>query len=86
MKYLTSQRALTSTSPYSSFCSLTLEVLGLRSFAFIDLNGKWHQRGKMGWFGCHSKEVEEQDWATEYWDDFNSLDDNVIASCYDCHI
>lgn len=55
-------------------------------FAFIDLNGKWHQKGEMGWFGCHSEEVEEQDWATEYWDYFNSLDDNVIVSCYDCHI
>lgn len=55
-------------------------------YAFIDTNGEWHERGKMGWFGCASNEVEYDAWEKEYKQYLNSLSDDVTITIIDCHI
>lgn len=35
-------------------------------YAFIDLEGEWHSRGQMGWFGMSSDDDEPFDWAAKY--------------------
>ena len=55
-------------------------------FAFIDVEGGWHERGKMGWFGATSDEVEVNAWREEFSSALNSLDPEYWITVVDCHI
>ena len=55
-------------------------------FAFIDLDGEWHQKGDMGWWGIATNLKEEEAWKKEYDNYITSLDDNIQAVVVDCHI
>jgi hypothetical protein len=46
--------------------------------------GKWYEKGKMGWFGMSSNEKDT--WEDEFMKMFNALPDDEIVSVYDCHI
>jgi hypothetical protein len=56
-----------------------------RTFGVV-MDGKWYERGSMGWWGCVSDEKDEETWSVE----FNSLVDNLpgdtVLTVVDCHI
>ena len=55
----------------------------LQTFAIVK-DGKWYEKGKMGWFACVSNENPE--WNKEFDKLFNSLPDETLISLYDCDI
>lgn len=55
----------------------------LSSFAVLK-DGKWYQRGEMGWWGCVSD--ENDDWDSEFGKLVESLRDDQWLSFLDCHI
>lgn len=70
---------------------ITAEVMaqwdkaGVRTpFAFLDKNGAWHQKGRMGWFATVSD--ENHDWPGDFAKEFAKLDDQDWLVAVDCHI
>lgn len=57
----------------------------ITTFAFLH-EGKWHQRGEMGWFGQASNEISEDEWNKEFNKFLDALPDDTLLSVYDCHI
>lgn len=55
----------------------------LSSFAFLK-DGKWAQKGDMGWFGVVID--ENKDWPEQLQELKNQVNDNDLVSIYDCHI
>lgn len=55
-------------------------------FAFVDLKGNWHEKGKMGWWGIVTDEKESEDWNDHFVNYVRSLDQDTIITCVDCHI
>lgn len=49
-------------------------------------DGKWYERGGMGWFGIVMDERESVEWVTEWNDIWNSIPDDTMVSVYDLHI
>lgn len=47
-------------------------------------DGKWIQKGEMGWFGCSSN--EEASWETKWFELFDSVPDDHFVVLVDCHI
>lgn len=54
-------------------------------FAYV-LNGEWHERGHMGWFGMASNEMPEDVWDVEVSAIYDSLDPDTLLTNCDCHI
>lgn len=49
-------------------------------------DGKWDERGRMGWFGIVSEPCDYDEWdlhCREIWD---SIDDNAMITLVDCHV
>lgn len=80
-----------------SWCSP--EAFGPDKQAFIDqsvkktlvpfamlVNGKWHERGSMGWFGMVSDEKEQTSWEDEFQALFDAVPDDETITMVDCHI
>ena len=57
----------------------------LSSYAVIK-DGKWYERGEMGWWGMASNEKDENEWNKEFSQLIEELPDNTLLSLYDCHI
>lgn len=55
------------------------------TFAVIK-DGKWYQRGEMGWWAIVSDEKEEGVWEKEFAALFDSIPEDTLVSVYDCHI
>lgn len=55
------------------------------TFAVL-MDGKWYERGSMGWWGCVSGEKAREEWAAEYERLVYGLPDDTLLSVYDCHI
>jgi hypothetical protein len=57
------------------------------TFCVLDDNG-WHEKGKMGWFGCSSDEVEDREqWGDSYYTKFIENEDPMtVFVIVDCHI
>lgn len=57
------------------------------AFALVDLDGNWHEKGRMGWFGCSSETEESaaeyRKRANEYLD---TLDPEAWVIAVDVHI
>jgi len=53
------------------------------TFAIIK-DGKWFERGEMGWWGIVLNEKDS--WDIEFKKLFDSLSDDTLLSVYDCHI
>lgn len=53
-------------------------------FAFIDHDGEWHEKGRMGWFAMVSDEKADEAWEAEYRDYLSRYDGMVTL--IDCHI
>jgi hypothetical protein len=56
------------------------------TYAFIDTEGKWHQRGEMGWFGCDDKEKGTPDYDEAFWQFVRALSPEQRVYVVDCHI
>ncbi len=59
-----------------------------RTFALITLDGEWHEKGKMGWFGIDDSTKESQELYLDFFQKEMSKEEN--QDCYlavvDCHI
>lgn len=49
-------------------------------------DGKWYEKGEMGWWGCVSNEKEQKNWGEEFNKLINGIQDDTLLSIYDCHI
>lgn len=49
-------------------------------------DGKWYEKGEMGWFAMVANEKDQEQWNEEVAKLIDSLDDNTMISVYDCHI
>ena len=58
------------------------------TLAVVTPDGKWHEKGSMGWFGVSSETPEEaRDWDRNYRDRFiDTADPEWILTIVDCHI
>lgn len=52
-------------------------------FAYL-IDGKWYERGNMGWFACISN--EDEDWNNTAIKLFDDISDDTIITVVDCHI
>jgi hypothetical protein len=57
----------------------------ISSFAIIK-DGKWYERGEMGWWGMVGNEKDEEVWSEEFTKLFNSISDDTLVTVVDCHI
>jgi hypothetical protein len=57
----------------------------LATFAVIK-DGKWYQRGDMGWWGMVSNEEDRDTWYKQVSDLINGLPDDTLLTVVDCHI
>jgi len=57
----------------------------ITTFAVIK-DGKWYERGEMGWWAVVTNEKDRDAWIKEFNDLFNSLPDDTLLSMFDCHI
>jgi len=56
------------------------------TFAYVDLEGEWIEKGEMGWWGMTANEKAEVDWDKQYFEWLKSLPrDTWLINC-DCHI
>lgn len=49
-------------------------------------DGKWYEKGEMGWFGISTNEMSETKWTAQVAQMINELPDDTLISIYDCHI
>lgn len=56
------------------------------TFAFLDSDGKWHERGEMGWWGIVTNESAEDEWYGRYEKLVAAEADNAWFVLVDCHI
>lgn len=49
-------------------------------------DGKWYEKGKMGWWGMASNEKDQEIWNAEINKLLSNLPEDTILSVYDCHI
>ena len=54
-------------------------------YAFVK-DGKWHQKGQMGWFGMRSNEMSQDQWNKIVNDMLDALPDEEMVTLVDCHI
>lgn len=57
----------------------------LQTFAVVK-DGKWYERGTMGWWGTVSDEKSDMEWSRQFYALLDSLPDDTMLSVYDCHI
>lgn len=57
----------------------------LSTFAIIK-DGKWYQKGEMGWWGMVSDEKDQEKWNKEFSILLDSVPDDTLLSIMDCHI
>ncbi|WNM70125.1 hypothetical protein [Myxococcus phage Mx1] len=49
-------------------------------------DGKWYERGEMGWWGVVSDEKDANDWKTEMKELLSGISDDTLITIVDCHI
>lgn len=57
----------------------------LSTFAVLK-DGKWYEKGEMGWWGMVSNEQDQDEWNTQVTKLINGLPEDTLISLYDCHI
>lgn len=57
----------------------------MRTFAVVK-DGKWYERGEMGWWGCVHDEKPAEEWSSQFAQLIDGLPDNAVLTCVDCHI
>lgn len=68
----TMQQAIDAAKPFGTFAVL--------------LDGKWYERGDMGWWGCVSNKKDEAVWDAEFNKLLTSLPPEKVITIVDCHI
>ncbi len=58
---------------------------GISTFAIIK-DGKWFEKGQMGWWGLVHDEMEQDVWHNQFELMLHTLPDDTLLSVYDCHI
>lgn len=54
-------------------------------FALV-ADSAWRERGRMGWFGMASDELDPEDWNGMVARIYDQLPDDALLTCVDCHI
>ena len=49
-------------------------------------DGKWYERGQMGWFGISSNEKDPEEWSSNFYKLIDSLPEDTRLTIVDCHI
>lgn len=57
----------------------------ISTFAVVK-DGEWYERGEMGWWGCVSNEMDENEWGNKVRELLEGLPDETLISIVDCHI
>lgn len=57
----------------------------ISTFAVIK-DGKWYEKGSMGFWACVSNEKDQDEWEKEFSSLLDTLPDDTLISVYDCHI
>ena len=57
----------------------------LGTFAVVK-DGKWYERGEMGWWACVSNEKDGNKWQEEFNKLLDEADNNTLLTVVDCHI
>jgi len=55
------------------------------TFAVVK-DGKWYERGEMGWWGCVGNEKDHGEWNEEFMKLLESVSDDALITIVDCHI
>lgn len=55
-------------------------------YCFVDLDGIWHERGEMGWWGMSFNEQSKEAWEKEFREYLKSVPDNTLLTVIDFHI
>ncbi len=55
-------------------------------FCYIDPDGDWCEKGRMGWWAMVSDETSDQSWEKQFKDFIDSIDYNCIVTAVDFHI
>ena len=55
------------------------------TFAILK-DGRWYERGKMGWWACVADEKDPVKWDAEFWKLIDQTSDDTLLSVVDCHI
>lgn len=55
------------------------------TFAVVN-DGKWYERGKMGWWACVADEKDNETWNSMFTNLIDSLPDETPITLVDCHI
>lgn len=66
---------------YAQLC----RARAVSTFAVV-IDGKWYERGSMGWFACVADEKDERKWQEECAKLLAQASDDTLISIYDCHI
>jgi hypothetical protein len=56
------------------------------TYAFVDANGDWYQKGEMGWWGMDDESRGTDNYDNEFWEMINNLHPDAMVSVVDCHI
>jgi len=71
-------------------CGRDLYIQAARDRAVITFavlnDGKWYERGEMGWWACVSNEKPKGQWESEFNSLLDSLPGNILLTVVDCHI
>ena len=64
------------------------QAMAFHTYAVITEDGKWHAPGDVGWFGCSSDTIEENNkFQNTFFDKFiKDLPDDTLLTIVDCHI
>ena len=79
--YFDEEQYLTSRFEYAKKCQDEAVV----TYALLK-DGKWYQRGQMGWWGMASDEKDQDVWNQEFTKIVDSLPDDTMLTVVDCHI
>lgn len=62
--------------------------LTFSTFAVVTVDGVWHEKGDMGYWGMSSETSDDDKrWLDNYWKAFlKDLDPDTLVTIYDCHI
>lgn len=66
-------------------CLANARARAIQTFAVVK-DGKWYQRGEMGWWGIVSKEDEPEVWRKRFAELVDGLDADSWLTVVDCHI
>ena len=57
----------------------------ISTFALLR-DGKWYEKGEMGWWGMVSNEKDQKEWDNQFVTLISDLPDDTVLSVHDCHI